>query len=103
MDQESTISNQPAESSSLPNSNSDNPLQTATPPSGPTSSTTPAMPNQSKPQNTKALLATTIICALLAIAGIAFGVYGMFFQPQPINQPETNQASISIKKYLGIF
>lgn len=83
MDQESMISNQPAESSSLPNSNSDNPLQTATPPSGPTSSTTPAMPNQPKPQSSKVLLVTTIICAVLAVAGIAFGVYGMFLKPEP--------------------
>ncbi|MBR3115913.1 hypothetical protein IKF30_01660 [Candidatus Saccharibacteria bacterium] len=45
-------------------------------------------PNHDAPSKPKALIATAIICAILAVAGIAFGIYGMFFQPQP--KCETN-------------
>ena len=48
---------------------------------------TPAEPAK----KSKGLLAATIIFASLAIAGIGFGVYGMFFQPKPTC--ETNCAS----------
>lgn len=46
----------------------------------------------SKPKNSKPLIATSIICAILAVAGIAFGVYGMFLKPAPTC--ETNCTSI---------
>lgn len=49
------------------------PPQTSIPPQ--------AMPGQTK--KNKGLIAVVIILAVLATAGVAFGVYGMFFQPKP--------------------
>lgn len=34
-------------------------------------------------QNNKTPAITCILCGILAIAGIGFGIYGMFFQPKP--------------------
>lgn len=45
------------------------------------------------PKKPKGLITTTIILAILALAGVAFGIYGMFFKTQPNSQPEPNQTS----------
>ena len=34
-------------------------------------------------QNNKTPAIICILCGILAIAGIGFGIYGMFFQPKP--------------------
>ena len=60
------------------------------PPTTPTPSTDPKKP--------KGLITTTIILAILALAGIAFGIYGMFFKTQPNSQPEPNQTSNNTKE-----
>ena len=62
--------------------------QTETPPSA---EVTP-VPQPEKSKSSKGLIALVVILAILALAGTAFGIYGMFFQPQPVNQPETNQS-----------
>ena len=49
--------------------------------------------SSNRPKNNKPLIATSIICVVLAVAGIAFGIYGMFLKPQPADQ--SSQASSS--------
>ena len=61
------------------------------------SNATPA-PAPSKPQSSKALLATTIICAIFAIAGIAFGVYEFLDSNQKTTQISTLKNEISNKE-----
>lgn len=49
----------------------------------------------SKPKNSKPLIATSIICAILAVAGVAFGIYGMFLQPPQKCEVNCEQTSNS--------
>ena len=59
----------------------------------PQSPSTPDSPHKSP--NPKPLIVTTIICAILAIAGVAFGIYGMFLKPEPKNTTYDDQAATS--------
>lgn len=91
MNQDNTgISNPIAqENASTTNENNVETANKITVESVPLSTPTP-LTDSKKP---KALIATVIICAILAIAGVTFGTYGMFLKPQPNNQPEPNQTS----------
>lgn len=60
-----------------------------------TSAQTLSSRQSSKPHNSKLLIATTIICAILAITGIAFGVYGMFLKPTLKCETNCEQTSSS--------
>ena len=55
------------------------PPQTETPPPA---EVTPKVPSE-KPKSSKGLITLVVILAILALAGTAFGIYGMFFQPKP--------------------
>ncbi len=57
-----------------------------------TSAQTLSSLQSSKPHNSKLLIATSIFCAILAVAGIAFGIYGMFLKPA--STCETNCTAI---------
>ena len=50
-----------------------------------------------KPKKSKGLLCATILFAILALAGIGFGVYGMFFNKSPecITNCGTNDITIT--------
>ena len=87
MEQGNNTSNQPDAPTSAPQ-----PEPTSQ--SGPTPPPTPT-PEQSHDasKKPKALITTAIICAILAVAGIAFGIYGMFFQPQPSCETNCDQTS----------
>ena len=59
----------------------------------------PIIPEPIKPKNSKALVATTIACAILAVAGIAFGIYGMIQANNKSN--EIAQLKVQIKNQDG--
>lgn len=93
MDQDNTGTPNPIapEGASIANENkSEAPNQTTVEPVSP-APVTPAP--STDPKKPKGLITTTIILAILAIAGVAFGIYGMFFKTQPNSQPEPNQTS----------
>ena len=79
MEQENNTSNQPNAPTSAPQPE-------------PTPPPTPE-PSHDAPRKPKALITTAITCAILAVAGIAFGIYGMFFQPQPKCETNCEQTS----------
>lgn len=65
-----------------------------------TSTKTPAVAPE-KPKKSKGLLAATIIFAILALAGIAFGVYGMYFNQPPkciTNCPDSNTSETTTEE-----
>ena len=62
------------------------------------SSSNPApITSPSKPSKPKALIATTVICAILAVAGIGFGVYGMLDANQKSQQTSDLKTDIANK------
>lgn len=52
-------------------------------------------PAVEKPKKSGGLIATATIMTILALAGIAFGVYGMFFFPKPTCESETPNTNTS--------
>lgn len=64
----------------------------------PAPQTPPTPDSPHKSPNSKPLIVTTIICAILAVAGVAFGIYGMFLKPEYAGQPETDQIPTSVEQ-----
>ena len=90
MEQDSTGSPSPSAPAGASNTNqptiqtpTDNPPATSQPPA-----------TEQKKQ--KALLITTIICAILAVDGVAFGIYGMFFHQEPTCEAECTESTSDI-------
>ncbi|MBR3052267.1 hypothetical protein IKG60_01440 [Candidatus Saccharibacteria bacterium] len=93
MDQENAGTPNPIAPKDTPTTNQPPVTSPAIPPEAPskipsettsttTSPTTP--PTQPKKSNAPTIIAC--LCALLAVAGVAFGVYGMFLQPKPTRE-----------------